>query len=373
MLVYFVVFALSSILMFFAEHFHGYSKFISYLLYVVIILITSTLAAFRDMTCGIDIYVYENQAFLSAVATDSFSKLCDHSILEPFFLLLNYMAAGISHNIGIAFFLIQAVMVTFWIAACVRLKEIVPSWLSFPLLLIGYFPLSFNLMRQCIAIAFITFAYADLYKTDNLKKFFIMSICAFFLHKTALPACLLLLAIHWAWNLKSSKARKFFFLAIGIGCLGLSVFFIQILNLIALLGGRYAQYVAYAGGSGHFQPNIISILIYGQALLLIFAAWLYKANLLDRRTAYIYTLILLASLSFETLGRFAGFATRFDMYFCALQCFFIPILMQNNKISSRTRAIGKVATLFIFLCIFYKLNDSMGHTVPYKSAFLGFI
>lgn len=325
------------------------------------------------MTCGIDIYVYENQAFHDAIAADNFSKLCDRSILEPFFLLINYIAAGISHNIGIAFFLIQAVMISFWIAACVKMKEIVPSWLSFPLLLIGYFPLSFNLMRQCIAIAFITFAYADLYKTDNIKKFFIMGICAFFIHKTALPACFLLLAIHWAWKSKSTATRKFFFLAIGVGLLGTSVFFIQILNIIALLGGRYAQYVAYAGGSGHFKPTIISILIYGQVLLLIFTVCLYKANFLNNRTTYIYTLILLASLSFETLGRFAGFATRFDMYFCALQCFFIPILMQSNRFSLRTKVVGRVVTLFIFLCVFYKLNESMGHTVPYKSTFLGFI
>lgn len=365
-----------SLLMFFAERFHGYLKIASYICYALVVILTSTLAACRDMTCGVDIYVYENLAFNQAKAAEDFSQLCDSSLLEPLFLFINYSAAGISNHIGAAFFLIQAIIMSLWVAACVKVKDMVPSWITLPLLILGFYPLSFNLMRQCLAIAFLTYAYADLLKTDNLKRFVVMCVLAYFFHKTAVAAGVLLLVIHWAWSLKSDAKKKFFFVMICLGCFLVVFLFIQVLELIGGLGGKFAQYAVYGGTEGGkrgFKPGILTILLFGEVLCLFVTIFLYKKNLLSKRIAYVYSLILVASIAFENLGRYAGYATRFDMYFCALQCFFIPIVFRSKSLSPKMRMLGSVLSVLIFIAVFMRLSDSMGGTVPYRSSLLGFV
>lgn len=370
---YLALFVGCSALLYLGEMLRVKSRLLSYIAYAFVVVVPSVFAGLRDVDCGVDIRVYEADIFARACDSDSLSQALEGTDLEPMFVIINYLAALVSSKLGIALFLISLVIWSLFLSAALRAKGLVPPHVSYFLFLLGFFPLSFNLMRQCCAIAFLTLAYADLLRSGNMKRFAVMVVLGFFFHKTAVGAGLLLFAIHWLAGITNLRLKWFCTSLFVLGCVCLALFFVQLLDALGTLGGRFEAYSIYGGGgSANFKPGFLTILIIGEVLCLIATVVMWSCRLVSSKVAYIYCLILCVSIMSEALGRYSGFATRFDMYFCALQAFFLPMLFAfNGRLHGRSRFVGLVFVAVVFSAIFLRLSDAMGDTVPYKSSIIG--
>lgn len=372
---YLTLFLGCSLLLYMSGILRARSRVLSFCVYVLVVVLPSVFAGLRDVDCGVDVRVYETDVFARACDSGSLSQVLDSTDLEPLFVIINYLASLISSRLGIALFLISLVIWSLFLMAALRAKTYVPPHISYFLFLLGFFPLSFNLMRQCCAIAFLALAYADMLRSENLKRFASALVVGFFFHKTAVGAGLLLLAIHWLASLEKLRLKCFLTVLFVLTCVCIALFLVQLLGALGSLGGRFEAYSIYGGGgSANFKPGFLTILIVGEVLCLIATAVMLSCRLVSGKLAYVYCLMLCVSIMSEALGRYSGFATRFDMYFCALQAFFLPMVFAcNERLHGRSRFIGVAFVAIVFSAIFLRLSDAMGNTVPYKSSIIGML
>lgn len=177
---YLTLFLGCSVLLYLSGMLRVRSRILSFCVYVLVVVLPSVFAGLRDADCGVDIRVYEADVFARACDSDSLSQALDGTDLEPLFVVINYLASLISSRLGMALFLISLVIWSLFLLTAFRAKAYVPPHISYFLFLLGFFPLSFNLMRQCCAIAFLALAYADVLRSENLKRFALMLVIGFF-------------------------------------------------------------------------------------------------------------------------------------------------------------------------------------------------
>ena len=369
---YIIVIILTTILTYFAQKTINKSKILFVFISILIIIIPSLLAGFRNKTNGIDILVYEKYLFSDAQQATSFIDYYISEDSDLLFLAINYIASCLSDKFGMALFLIEFCCMLFTYLAIVKMRKYAPMWLSILIYLLCYYNLSFNLMRQMVATSFLLYAFTFLLKDNNIKKFIILSIISFFFHKTAFLASLFFIYIFWALN--STQNRKTKTIVYVLGCFSILILFQILLSMLANLGGRFESYVAYGGmaGGNDWKPTIITIFVLGDMILLVLSYFLhYKENKLQREN-YILFMIVITDLMSQFLGKYTGFASRMSCYFCIPYIFLLPhIFQKSNIINKQTKYIFICLLAISFMIIWVRMVNDTGNTIPYKSDILG--
>ncbi|MBE6339223.1 MAG: EpsG family protein [Bacteroidales bacterium] len=345
------------------------NKFVFFVTSIIAIVVPACIAGLRGIHCGVDILVYCKPAFDRVAYYDSFIKYYESSDIDLFFSMLMYATYHLFGTFNMALFNIELFILLFFYIASYKLRDIIPMWMSYPLLLIGFYALSFNLMRQSLAIAFLMLGYTYLLRNDNFKKYLVFLIISFFWHKTAVIGGLFLLFIHFA-SVQKKELRIILSVSFISVCTAIIIIFRVLLSMIALLGGRFETYEAYGKASGSFTPTISTILLLGNILCICLAVTCYYMRILNGRTSYNYTLICIVSTMSELLGMYTGYATRIGMYFAATQAFYLPIIATSPKLTNRTSFIAVIVVFAIFIAVWLRLHASMGNTVPYSSTIL---
>lgn len=371
MITYIVVFLFTIVFTYFAQKSIEKSRFLFLFFSTCVLVIPSLFAAFRDITVGVDVRVYECYVFQQAKSVNSLSDLLSISKLEPFFVILNYISSLVSDKINFALFVIQFSVLFFAYVAIVRVRDIVPMWIMMLLFMLGYYNLSFNLMRQCIAITYIMFAYTYLLKDDRILKFILVGCVALFMHKTAVAPILGLSYIHWAVRRDNRK----FYAAFMIVLLAILLVSLKmVLDMLASISPALEKYVAYGGdegAKGGFKSGLITILWGGMLLCMILVAISNRYRVLSDNVLYCYFLVLCMDLACQFLGLYAGFATRLGMYFSALQVFYFPRFALTSRFNEKSNMIFRIMVIMIFVCVWLRMVNSTGNTIPYTSEILG--
>ncbi|MCQ2228944.1 MAG: EpsG family protein [Bacteroidales bacterium] len=326
----------------------------------------------RNISVGVDVMVYEYDCFYAAKRCSSFIDYCEQSELEFVFKTINWIAASVSDHISAAFFLIEFLFLSMGYAAACRMRNYSPIWMSMLIFMLCYYNLSFNLMRQMIAMAYLAIAFTYLYKDNRTGLFFLLLILAMFFHKTATMAGLFFWAIILIYN-KKKAVRKTLAVAYGLGCLIIAVIFKTILSWVALLGGRFADYVIYGGDGGgdHFKPTLLTILILGDFMLLFLIAIAKYNNISDHKTLFVLLLLVVTDIMAQFLGLYTGFATRMSCYFCMPYMFLLPNVFSSDVMSLQTKFVMRVLLCVAFIIIWLRMVGMTGNTIPYKSEILG--
>ena len=370
---YIVVIILTTFFSFLAQKTINRSKVYFVLFSLFVLLIPSLFAAFRNLSVGYDVLVYEEYCFRLAKASSSIIDFISLSHLESFFVFVNYISSFLSESIFLALFLIELIIVFFAYVAIVRVRDFAPMWIMMVLFMLGYYNLSFNLMRQCIAISYMMFAYTFLLKDKSLSNFFLVSLAALVMHKTSIVP---ILGYSYVYISANSNHRKLFSVLLILLLLLVLIAFRYILETIANINPSFEKFVKYGGGEGDnfkggFKPMLFTILWVGD-LICIFLFFIAKRfKLLDNYYLYSYFMLLLIDIFCQLMGFYTGYATRLGMYFSSMHFFYLPMLIMSDKISLFSKRTLSILLIIFFIFIWLKLLSSTGNTIPYNSDLLG--
>lgn len=342
---YFIVTVISCLSLFLGGYCweKGVSKFVGYLFCGISITLICLFAGFRDSGVGTDTLGYGNYVFYSAVKAPSFSdymETLENAKWEIGFLfsLQGFLSAKITHSIVMYY-------------ATIELLIIVPVFLSIktycrnryvfiPMLfwLLVFYPATFNLMRQFIAVGFALLAYVAL---DNDKKVrcAVLTVVAYLFHSTAI--CVLIFFFARLLLVKGGSIKGVlrknhrliaaFFLAFAIMVL-LNIS--SILTFLARFSSSLSYYAGYTynstGDIGRFFYLFYTVMLIGLFLL---------AKRIDKRGS-VFIVISAMSLLFYLLGSFVTDVSRMNYY--ALVFAVIPIGMYVNRPNKVPLATGGV-------------------------------
>ncbi len=356
MLVYYIIFIVSSILVYLADKkMRGLrGKKICWLLAV---LIPSLLAGLRAESVGTDTSGYIKAIHHLCVNDVDWKVVVGAYQCEIGYYFVNFLVTRISDSFQLLLFVLQILILAPVLLACKDNADLVEPYLSYFLFLILFYNRSLNMCRQSIAIAICIYS-VQYVRSEKIVKFLVCLMLAISIHKIAFIFLTIYIISHFLQK-KEGVYYKLSFLA-AVCCL--IIFYKVILNkLISMgyLGSRYLYYV----NSGN--QNISTIELTTKILYLILI--LCVASILKKKNRYNEILIFFLVLDFliYCIGFYANYAQRISYYIGIFTIFVVPQIA--NCVNKRQKYICLFVLLFIAFAFSYKYYGISGcdGTVPY--------
>lgn len=278
MLFYVLLFFTTTALFFVAGKSHG-------ALHVVLtafaLLVPCVIAACRDTTVGTDLSRYGSRDFNSVSVhgfADGLSVLLDSQ--QPFgYSLLTSADIMIFHSLPVHLFILQALTIVPIYMATRRFAGKEYTWIGMIWYMTMLYPSSLNIMKQMIAVAFLTLAVEPIVKGRKIEfLLWVLVACSF--HQTAVlfiamyPLCRIILTnkrlqfeeTFEATADPSEKYRGLWFrsgllMAVTVAFMVIIGFGDMILTKVATLKGSYKYSIEHAGENGISTNHIILLLI----------------------------------------------------------------------------------------------------------------
>jgi len=352
MIYYLVCFSLSLFLLWFGQKIrHGQCEPFRWLIYGIALLIPTTLAGVRDLSVGTDVLHYAYPIFKEAHVIphiEGFSITYDGWIGTGY-LWLNFALSRVTSNFNVVLFVIMLIEIIFVFLAIYQWRDRFPIWLGMLVFYTFFFNLSFNIMRQCLALSIAFFGIKYVFE----RKFLLFAFWVFLgylFHSSAL-----IVLIYYPLFLYANKytSRKSILL-LSATFLSLVIFSNQIfIPLLYHLSGIiprvdvFARYLAYMDKDSSGYKNFI----YFSLLVVLF---LYKRNIILRNfqdIGHFLEIVIITTAISQLMTFVAGeWANRFIIVPNWLLCFSIPVVFYSY-IKTFPRAIINLAV--IFYCFFY--------------------
>ncbi len=325
-----------------------------------IVIVLSLLAGLRHASVGIDTPAYVD--LLSQLETGWKNAL--NNIDEKGFILLSYLMAQITD--GYTWLLLAFAFITnFFIVK--RLFE-ARDYISFPWAIFiyycQYYFMTFNIMRQWIALAIIF--YFSKYIGEEKKgtlKFVIAVIIATLMHKTSLLALAIVLIYYFV-----KKSKNIYQTLAKI--ITVVVTPILLISLYLFILSRYPSYKIEFNG----DISYINVLRVGVILLLLFFCVIRRKQIklgqiqetaeeaAIRKRMSFETVVALVGSVLTLLVAFSRYADRAAMCFIVFEMTVFPYYIKK-------KGIGKIVALFVFVLFMflrYKSFTSIGQgEIPY--------
>lgn len=317
-------------------------KFLKKLIIIFALLIPCILAGVRKEIIGTDLQVYVKPMFQLAMNSKNFQEFLNGTWInnntggtwvttdvEIGFSLLLYLITKIFRNFQVLLFLFQVIIVSL-IYKGLRVFKNQDLYLNMLAYYFLCYVITFNIIRQCLAIAIIFYSFKYLFK-KKYGCYLLFNILALFFHKSAIIGLVILLL----YNISDNNRIKLFFLKIKIknkikiiiliSILVLILFQLEfIINILQSLG--LEKYKSYLKGEYSFLPK--------QFLLRIPFVWLifkeYKKN--KENKIYLFALLLnIIDLFLSQLGSVTPNSWRIAQYFSIYNIIFYPMVCDSGK------------------------------------------
>lgn len=257
-------------------------------------------------------------------------------------------------------------------------------WLSFALFLgLGYFEMSFYILRQVVAMSLILLSYQYLIKR-NLKMFVLVVLCAGLFHQTAI----IFLIVYPIVNIKFST-KHFILILVGLGLSTVSQIsimqrIVNILNLFISDTSRYDLYLTRDSGLNYtgfvIQLCVLLCVLICLAMLKQIELWSGKRGKLknwgitiknenligiENRELNSQLNLLCISLFFMALSPVIGEFWRVASYFGIFSINLLPNIISRFKYkSNRITFSAIVGASYCLYFLFFRLENA--HMLPYK-------
>lgn len=220
---------------------------------------------------------------------------------------------------------------------------------------LGFYVLSFNMVRQSIALAICFFALKYMFNRKIIKYVITILIASLF-HMTAL----IMIPMYWIANLQFNK-KKLLILLIVLSFSG--ILFNPIFNYFTSIIPQYSMYSSY----GNAHAGIGTYIVDSIYIILIILIILNKNRMINENKKYIINLI--------TFSMFFIMLSIQNILFARLIYYWlIPIvLILPEIITTVKKQYRNTMQLFIVICflLFYFINIySFNGVYPYESIFL---
>lgn len=376
--IYLIAFLFSALFYFLAERTeHKYRRWFFAL---IGILIPSILAGCRSHIIGTDVTAYGISFFERAKSCsglfDFMEKQMSLGHMDTGFNSIIYFVSLVANDYHWALFVIQLITITVVYIGFCRCNKLfdTPIWFGMLLYYLSLYNFSLNIMRQCIAVAFVFLGATYLFE-KRYRIFLVFIAIAFLMHSSALIG-LVLLPMHMilcsenACNERKQLIRGIIVIA------GILLIFVvankavQLLVGIGFLRSNYMEYLA--GGkystvsTGRGIPK--TTLIFQSVYLLIYFAH-YRVLNKRRQEALFFTvnscLVMLISCVAPV---FASYVTRVSYYFVPLQMAGFANISSCYSRKNYSRILSVIVLVGILFVTWYMTFVVLGYseTVPYK-------
>lgn len=365
---YLTLFALTSILFFFAEKSYAKSRIMFYTLSYAAIFLLAFVAGARDETVGTDLLVYGVQTYKTAVAADSFAdKATLFGWIDSGYYAIYYVTAKAGGGLGIALFLQSFIMTAFAFHGMKRYMATAPLWLSMLIYELYFYNLTLNLMRQGIAMSIVLWS-LRFFETRQIKKLFLCAILCFFFHKTSVLAYAAIFAIYWATG-KSERFQKRFLIVVASTGIAAVAFFAAALAYLANASPVFAQFAAYGGEVGTFKSGVSTLDVLFRMSAITAILWMSSTGVLTSRQRYVACMFFIADVAMQFFGLYTYFATRMGYYFFVCEIPLLLSLLAEARIGKRTLAIANtcIMVFFCYYCVRFNFVQGNNETYPYSS------
>ena len=355
---YFLIFLVAIHFSFLAEKHRHKNKFIVKLFLGLTIVLLACVAGFRDITVGTDtadypFYTFEGVKNTRTISDALFSVT---SSIEPLYVILAYSCRnwlGLEFN-GFLFICHLIMYSGFWVGAY-RMK-ITPLWAFSFLFLFLLYNTSVSMNRQYISLG-ITFLATSYLMEKRIYYFLILSVIAFFFHKTALFSLLLIPILYF-------DKRMYNWVAILISC-GVYVLFFFIIDYISGVD-LFSKYETYANGQYESFFSVSEFVI----RIAFIASFLYlrkdRKDLLSFNVLTIFVCEFIVNL-LQLKSRFAG---RVALSFFMMYLIYIPYYVLQ-AVKYRRFFMLSLSSLVIFYWWYVYIFRDAGETANYSSSILG--
>lgn len=355
MLIYIYIIAIASFFAYIAQRCYHF-KWLFIMASVFAILIPSFFSGMRDLDVGYDVMFYEYGAFKSALSSHSFHDLTSiEDVLEPGFLLINYISSLISNDIHVALGLISFLTILFIYLACVRCRNECPLWLLYAICMLYNYASSNNLMRQTLAASVCFYAFT-LLKDYGLKwQYVLFSFLAFTCHTTSIVPIMAFL-IYYVISKMSRKTVSNLFPFLILGCITVYIAFTQLLSVLSNFSDDkdYSIYGDNTQTTTWSETYINTSMIILLLLCLITIRYIKKKYTLDFYVNYKYKYTILLCFLSVSLGTYNGSAARLLIYFIFILMFYICRTLNIKCIKTNRRYIFNLMILVIFMYLYFR-------------------
>lgn len=337
MLVYFATFVIYMIIGGLLNVIRMHPKTRNILLSIVGLCIYFPIMAFRSLYVGTDTYNYVYNIFLDSNSMD----IIDSRF--PIYMIFNKIIYMMSQD-GSSILIFNALITL----SCMTLfyyklsKNIYVSWIYY--FLFTYFILSFNAMRQFMAISMGLLAYAFFVEGKN-KKAILLYLMAILSHITVSIGLLLPMISKVKWNLK-----KLF--VVGGTSLLLSMALKPLLIKFSFLFGTYESYLQDGGVFNLFEDDgsgnrlYIGILLFFTVLLAVYFVKIFKLN---NDNLWIYTVVMMIAAVITIMFSKESMIIRLIYPLTIFSTIYIPELIETIHMTKMHRFLSYVTVALIML------------------------
>lgn len=249
------------------------SKVLSIVLICLSAFVYCYFAGARDLTVGTDTNGYAIHSYRVAISTDFnyffFSSM--YSIWSPLYKCLCWLSSNAFHSFFGYLFCIQAAIVA---PLYLALHRGLPRYAAYGVLIYGliFYPMSFNMMRQMIAMSFLLLAFIEA-NDKHLLKFAIWVAVAVCFHASAVIGAIIYPLVRFSISgVKESGGVRLFIVLV------LSLLIVAFAPALLRLTDELGFYSSYTSGihsdtaGGGLRTIVVTAAI---GLLIAFMGWLF--------------------------------------------------------------------------------------------------
>jgi len=352
------------------------SKALRVLLSVAAILLPAALAGLRDNSVGTDLRVYVDPIWNFSLNLHSFDYEGRYEDdIEVSYLALNYFLSRFFTNEHWLYFVIAIIDCSVVFFAFKNLKMSKTLWVGWTAFLFLYFPVSFNNVRQFLAMSILL--YASTFVIRRQWIFFLLGVLlAYSFHHSALIGLIILPIIFLSQNSTGKvnfKKPLVFLLITGFCIMGGTKFLEWALNI----NDKYEVYLnndKYISGFPIFSINSLIYIVLTSILLF----W----KTIKFTKVYIYFLFVCIGFCLETYlsSTITFYLGRLGYYFSFFLVFLVSFLWDSfsvEEINYKTIYILKVLIIlnlvldFYFVFIRYEQHQVSPYTSHLLTNFIG--
>lgn len=369
-MIYFLIVLSPVFAAFLSDHTKGS---LSYVLFIVALLIPCIFAGARDETVGTDVMTYAYWTFYSAQDTSFHSFLTAYSGISAIgFNVISWLFAQCG-SFPLYLGVLEALVI---FPICLYAKRLFPnsSWVAVAIYMLMLFPISLNIMKQMIAVAICVPAIEFIFRNKKLPFCLAVITATFLFHQTAAVAFIYWPAVKAILSIGSEKA--FYGKAQGLALIAIA----SALFLAAfLLGDRVVSILSALKDSYSFQANASGTRLNYSSLILAFGMiavyTLEYAHLSNSDSKNTHGIVFVV---FSLIGTFA---VQFNIVGDSLMRFsyyglsFFPLCVAALLGSSHGRRESLSVAFLTTLCIAYFVQafviNGGNQIYPYTSSILG--
>ena len=353
-MIYYLVFITSALFIFLATLVQRKNRILTFFLIFLAIIILAILASLRDYSVGTDTINYNNFYYFAEVSSNIYTYY--HSMhnlfgIEYGFSILTYIISLSHLSVHYFYFICECIIginIVFVLFSLSQKIDVTLGWLTYCFI---FYTLSFNVLRQSMALSIVLIAIMEVYKKHNVKAI-ILILLSYMFHSASL---IVFMIFAFGFLLMKLRRKGQIFTLIIVFLLISIILSTTFKNFgsLGIFGDKYSQYFGqqYAGQQT-IQSIWSTLAIRIPMILLALYSLIINRNNLHKNNLFIYTLIIMEAvmLPFQLISQAIG---RIVLYFGISKIVGYPLILNQLKFKPLLAFIMKILFIFFLMILFY--------------------